>query len=254
MTMPTGSGNYTQPDYKMPDEDKPKPEDKPQIPSEVGNLETPAADVTPPELTYSGTWADDPNGKWQSGPEITLDKPKSGTSEGEVTQIPYVQPFSVNTGNIVDNVKLALTDIKTAVEAYNTHKQFVQEREGWIFSVASKNDIGSDNDPFTNVTSTPVLDVGQETWSIDESNDYQGASREMVTQLNTYQHQLLMAAADVITLVGQFNLSVDGAAHAYAQIDYSSQFPDPPVIQEIIMDTGGPSDMNTAGRDNSLRG
>ncbi len=70
----------------------------------------------------------------------------------------------------------------------------------------------------------------------NESNNYAGPSREMVEQLETYQNRLIASAADVITLVSQFTLAVDGAAQAYAQIDYSSQFPDPPVITEVTMD------------------
>ncbi len=223
------------------EEEAPPP---PQVP-EVGGLQPPAADVTPPELTFSETWEDDKDGRWQSGPTISVEKPPPNNdpkaASEKPTDIPYVSAFTINTGNVVDTVKLAIGDLKkTAVNAYNTHKEYVSSREGWVFSVATKEDIGTDGDPFTNVTSeTYNVTPGTDEWALRDVDSYAGPSRELVEQLNTYQHKLMMSASDVITLVSQFTLAVDGAAQAYAQIDYSSQFPDAPTITEVTMSNDG---------------
>ncbi len=211
----------------------------PELPA-VGGLQPPSADVTPPELTFSETWEDDKDGRWQSGPTISVEKPESsGEQKALGDDIPYVHAFTINTGNVVDTVKLAIGDLKTAVTAYNDHKTYVSSREGWVFSVATKEDIGTDGDPFTNVTSETLPDHGQGSWYLEDVENYAGPSRELVEQLNTYQHKLMMSASDVITLVSQFTLAVDGAAQAYAQIDYSSQFPDAPTITEVTMSNDG---------------
>ncbi|MFI5838816.1 hypothetical protein ACIA8K_03745 [Catenuloplanes sp. NPDC051500] len=213
----------------------------PELPA-VGSLQPPAADVTPPTLTLSETWEDDKDGRWQSGPTITVEKPESKDDQEPLgDNIPYVHAFTINTGNVVDTVKLAISDLKTAVTAYNTHKDYVSSREGWMFSVASKEDIGSDNDPFSSVGAVNEFDSEGMLWRVDKEL-YAGPSRELVEQLNTYQHKIIMSASDVITLVSQFTLAVDGAAQAYAQIDYSSQFPDAPTITEVTMSTDGTLD------------
>lgn len=233
--------------YSQPPIQTPKPESKPPPPTtpEIGKLEAPSKDVTPPDLTLSETWTDDKNNgdkpRWQSGPTITLDKPVVTVPDKpppEIHNIPYVHPFTVNTGDIVEHVKLAISDLKAQHQAYNEMKTYIKEREGWIFSVASANDVGPDGDPFTDVQTKTRGDYSTGEYWLSEEEQYAGPSRELVTQLNTYQHQLLMAAADIITLVGQFNLAVDGAAYSYAQIDYSSQFPDAPVITEIHLNPG----------------
>ncbi|MFI5838815.1 hypothetical protein ACIA8K_03740 [Catenuloplanes sp. NPDC051500] len=212
----------------------------PEVPA-VGSLQPPAADVTPPELTFSETWEDDKDGRWQSGPTITVEKPEAAEDQEPLPDnIPYVHAFTINTGDVVDTVKLAIGDLKTAVTAYNTHKGYVSSHEGWVFSVASKEDIGADGDPFTNVTTeTYNVTPGTDEWALHDVDSYAGPSRELVEQLNTYQHKIMMSASDVITLVSQFTLAVDGAAQAYAQIDYSSQFPDAPTITEVTMSNDG---------------
>ncbi|GAB7052395.1 hypothetical protein [Catenuloplanes indicus] len=210
----------------------------PDLP-EVGSLDAPAANVAPPTLTVSTTWTDDPELRWQSGPEITVEKPGAPKEDQEplADVIPYVQPFTINTGNVVDNVKLAISDLNTAVTAYNTHKDYVKNNL-WVFSVQSKDYIGEDNDPFSNMEDNESFDfsTGMYWNSGTQSNNYAGASREMVEQLATYQNRLIASCADIITLVSQFTLAVDGAAQAYAQIDFTSQFPDPPTITEVTMD------------------
>ncbi|MDP9796140.1 hypothetical protein J2S43_004652 [Catenuloplanes nepalensis] len=231
-------GPYSQPPIDLSDDEEEEDTPPPQLP-EVGSLDAPAPNVDPPTLTVSETWTDDTEGRWQSGPDITVEKPPSGDKDQEplVDNTPHVQQFSINTGNVVDSVKLAITDLKTAVTAYNTHKAYVKDNL-WFFSVATKEDIGADNDPFSNMTDNESFDfsTGMYWNSGTQSNNYTGPSREMVEQLETYQNRLIASAADVITLVSQFTLAVDGAAQAYAQIDYSSQFPDPPVITEVTMD------------------
>ncbi len=214
----------------------------PELPT-VGGLQPPAADVTPPDLTFSETWEDDKDGRWQSGPTISVEKPESsGEQKALGDDIPYVHAFTINTGNVVDTVKLAIGDLKkTAVTAYNDHKTYVSSREGWMFSVASKEDIGSDNDPFSSIGAVNEFDSEGMLWRVDKEL-YAGPSRELVEQLNTYQHKIIMSASDVITLVSQFTLAVDGAAQAYAQIDYSSQFPDAPTITEVTMSNDGTLD------------
>ncbi|GAB7042507.1 MULTISPECIES: hypothetical protein [Catenuloplanes] len=231
-------GPYSQPPIDTSDDEDEEEPPPPQLP-EVGNLDAPAANVDPPSLTVSETWTDDPDGRWQSGPTIDVDAPKTGDSDQEPLPdtIPYVQPFTINTGNVVDTVKLAITDLKTAVTAYDEHKKYVKEHL-WVFSVQSADDVGPDGDQFTYMEENESFDfsTGMYWNSGTESNSYAGPSREMVEQLETFQNRLIASCADVITLVSQFTLAVDGAALAYAQIDFASQFPDPPVITEVTMD------------------
>ncbi|MFI5838814.1 hypothetical protein ACIA8K_03735 [Catenuloplanes sp. NPDC051500] len=211
----------------------------PELP-QVGGLQPPAADVTPPTLTLSETWTDDTEGRWQSGPTITVEKPEAAEDQEPLPDnIPYVHAFTINTGNVVDTVKLAISDLKTAVAAYNTHKDYVSSREGWMFSVATKEDVGTDGNPFSDSDDDGYFDFSTGMWWAGTNENYAGPGPELVKQLNTYQHKIIMSASDVITLVSQFTLAVDGAAQAYAQIDYSSQFPDAPTITEVTMSNDG---------------
>ncbi len=212
----------------------------PELP-EVGGLQPPSADVTPPELTFSETWEDDKDGRWQSGPTISVEKKPESSGEQKALgdDIPYVHAFTINTGNVVDTVKLAIGDLKTAVTAYNDHKTYVSSREGWVFSVATEADVGPDGNPFSDSDEDGLFDFSTGMWWSGTNENYAGPSPALVEQLNTYQHKLMMSASDVITLVSQFTLAVDGAAQAYAQIDYSSQFPDAPTITEVTMSNDG---------------
>ncbi|MDR7274227.1 hypothetical protein [Catenuloplanes atrovinosus] len=205
-------------------------------------LQDPTPDVTPPVLEFDGTWGDGPDPddpQWLSGPEITIRTPEETSGDAEApTATVDVNPFEVNTGDIVDRVVGALEVVGDTVTKYNDLRTYIGQRESWIFAVSSEADVGGDGNPYNggiheeSTTSTPG--GGQWNWETHTVDDYYGASPQQVTQLNTYQHQLLTASADLITLVGQYIMAVDAAAQAYANIDYASQFPDPPQITEIF--------------------
>jgi hypothetical protein len=209
------------------------------------SIEQPPPNVTPPDLTFSDVWttdtADPAHPRWTAGPDITVQVPAPPTGDGEdegPTTTVHVNPFTVSTGSVVEQVKLMLADLKTQVESYTSHKTYVQDRENWIFSVASAEDVGP-NGAFYGVTVdyyewvvTGPYNSGHH--EVHQRQDYFGASPAQVEQINTYQHQLLMAAADIITLIGQYTLSVDAAAQTYANVDFACQFPDPPTITEIF--------------------
>ncbi|MFY1672099.1 hypothetical protein ACN27G_19360 [Plantactinospora sp. WMMB334] len=202
----------------------------------------PPPNVTPPTLGIQTTWERDPGPepRWFSGPKITVQDPVTTGGGGEAPEaVPDVRAFEVSTGDIEDRVIAMVSEAEGQVRDYNEFKAYVAARQGWIFSVGDESAIGADGDPYANEDSGyfphMVSGMQQPQPAPDDHNgEYYGASREQVTQINTYMNNLLMACADVIHLVGQYALAVDNAGQIYANVDYASKFPDPPALTPIM--------------------
>ncbi len=167
---------------------------------EPEQLQDPTPDVMPPELDFADHWEPteaDPDR--MPGPEITIRTPEGGGEGKEPDHTVYIEAFAVSTGDLVNAVIEGLKIVGPRVDFYTTFRNEVLKDESWIFAVSSEADVGGDGNPYNGgkrIEHTQgESDQGVPPWSEDEVDDYYGATPAQVTQLNTYQHQLLAAGA-----------------------------------------------------------